>query len=111
MIVGNELIESKTVREVQIILTDEPDEVVRKEINRLDNERIDAMNRSSSGLFFVTFGAGYDPEDIAMGGKDVTKEFVKGPPGHRERTTLFRWAVGAITALVIAGIVKFLGWN
>ncbi|MET3928579.1 hypothetical protein L3D22_01175 [Lysobacter soli] len=111
--VGNELIDSNKICHVQIIRTTDPNEIVRKEINRIDNQRIDAWNRESHGVFFVTAGAGHEPEDIAMGGDDVTKEFIAGQPGHRAWPLpggWLGWVSGLASAVMAAGIAKFLGW-
>jgi hypothetical protein len=111
--VGNELIDSNKIRHVQIIRTTEPEEAVRKEINRVDNQRIDAWNRESHGVFFVTVGAGHDPEDIAMGGGDVTKEFITGQPGHRAWSMpggWLGWVGGVVGAVLAAGVAKSFGW-
>ena len=62
---GNDLISPNDLRSVQIIRTERQNEVERDEINRKDRERIDRLNNSDSGVFFVSIGGGYEPQDIA----------------------------------------------
>src|SRR5690554_839488 len=68
---GHDLISSSDLRYVQIIRTHRPDETERDEINRRDRERIDQLNDSSSGVFFMSIGGGYQPQDIAEAGVDI----------------------------------------
>lgn len=62
---GNNLISPNDLRSVQIIRTERKNEVERDEINRKDRERIDQLNNSSSSVFIVSVGRGYEPQDIA----------------------------------------------
>ncbi|MDF3127274.1 hypothetical protein [Rheinheimera sp. 1928-s] len=112
---GNDLVSPTTLRSVQIILTAKSDEVERDEINRKDREKIDHLNSSDSGAFFVSVGGGYDPEDIAGAGDDVTHSFIKGPPGFKANRwspslKVVSWVGGIVAVVAAAGLVKWLGW-
>ena len=112
---GNDLISPTTLQSVQIILTVKSDETEREEINRKDRENIDRLNSSDSGVFFVSVGGGYDPEDIAEVGDDVTHSFIKGPPGFKANRwspslKVVSWVGGIVAVVSAAGLVKWLGW-
>lgn len=112
---GNDLISPTSLLSVQIIRTDRPEETERDEINRKDRERIDCINNSSPGVFFVSIGGGYEPEDIAEAGEDVTHDFIKGPPGFKSgkwepSKKALAWIGGIVATVVAAGVVKWLGW-
>lgn len=112
---GNDLISPNDLRSVQIIRTERQNEVERGEINRKDRENVDRLNASDSGVFFMSFGVGYEPQDIAEAGDDLTHIFIKGHPGFkagrwRAPIKVIAWVGGIIAAVVTAGIVKWLGW-
>ena len=111
---GKDLISPSDLRSVQIVRTQQPDQIERDEINRIDRAKIDEINSSSASVFFVSIGGGYEPQDIAQAGEDVTHTFIKGPPSFRAG----RWApsikalgwIGGIIATVVAGgLAKWLG--
>ena len=77
---GNDLISPNDLRSVQIVRTERPDAVERDELNRKDKESIDRLNEPGSGVLFLSVGGGYEPQDIAEAGVDVTQEFIKGHP-------------------------------
>lgn len=111
---GNDLIDPRDLRSILIVRTGRAEQVERDDINRNDLDRIEKMNRSSS-VVFISAGRGYDPEDIAQAGEDVTHSFIKGPPGFRAARfepsiKVLGWIGGIIAAVVAAGIVKWLGW-
>lgn len=112
---GNDLISPNDLRSVQIIRTDRSSETERDEINRKDRESIDRRNDSSSGVFFVGLGGGYEPQDIAEVGVDLTHDLIKGPPGFKvdkwePSLKAIAWVGGIIATVAAAGIVKWLGW-
>ena len=112
---GNDLISTNDLRSVQIVRTKRPDAVERDELNRKDRESIDRLNEPGSGVFFLSVGGGYEPQDIAEAGVDVTHEFIKGPPGFKAgqwepSKKIVAWAGGIIATVAAAGIVKWFGW-
>jgi hypothetical protein len=112
---GNDLISPNALRSVQIIRTARHSETERDEINRKDRESIDRLNDSNSGVFFVSLGGGYDPQDIAEAGVDLTHDLIKGPPGFKAGTwdpsrRALAWVGGIVATVVAAGVVKWLGW-
>ncbi|NTU49728.1 MAG: hypothetical protein HGA87_02330 [Desulfobulbaceae bacterium] len=112
--VGNDLISPLDLRSIQIVCTESPDQIERDEINRVSRERINEINRSS-GIFIVSIGGGYAPQDIAHAGEDVTHTFIKGPPGFKagqlaHSVKVLKWIGGIIAAVIAAGIAKWLDW-
>lgn len=112
---GKDLISPNDVRSIQIIRTKRKSEIERNEINRQDRESIDRLNNSESGVFFISPGGGYEPQDIAEAGEDVTHAFIKGHPGYKARSwdsskRIMGWISTIVAAVIAAGIVKWLGW-
>ena len=112
---GNDLISPTTMRSLQIVRTERPDAVERDDINRKDRESIDRLNEPGSGVFFLSVGGGYEPQDIAEAGVDVTREFIKGHPGFKAgwwqpSMKVMAWVGGIFASVVAAGISKWLGW-
>lgn len=112
---GNDLISPNDLRSVQIIRTERQNEVERDQINRKDRESINQLNNSSSRVFIVSVGGGYEPQDIAEAGEDLTHTFIKGHPGFKAggwepSIIVIAWAGGIAATVVAAGIVKWLGW-
>lgn len=112
---GNDLISPSDLRSIQIIRTDRSEEIERDEINRKDRAKIDELNNSSSGVFLVSVGGGYEPQDISEVGEDITHTLIKGAPGFKAgrwdpSMKAIGWIAGIIATVVAAGIVKWLGW-
>ena len=112
---GNDLISPNDLRSIRIIRTERKNELEREEINRKDRERIDRLNNSDSGIFFLSVGGGYEPQDIADAGEDLTHTFIKGHPGYKARrwepsVNVLAWGGGIVASVIAAGIVKWLGW-
>jgi hypothetical protein len=112
---GNDLISPNELRSVQIIRTERQNEVEREELNRKDREKFDRLNSSGSGIFVLTVAGGYDPQDIAEAGQDLTHTFIKGHPGYKAgrwepSIKVIAWIGGIVAAVTTAGIIKWLGW-
>jgi hypothetical protein len=112
---GNDLFSPTDIKSVLIVVTQRPDQIERDEINRKDREQINEINRTSKHCFFLSVGGGYDPEDIAQAGDDVTHTFIKGPPGFKSSrfapsAKVVGWVIGIVGAVLSAGIAKWLGW-
>lgn len=80
---GNDLVAPRDLRSVQIVRTERAEQEERERLNKESLARIDEMNRESTGVVFISPGSGYEPEDIAEAGEDVTHTVIKGPPGFR----------------------------
>lgn len=111
----NDLIDPNTLTHVKIIETTSTEAAERDKINRTDRENIDSINRESSGIFFLSIGGGYAPEDIAEAGNDVTSKFIKGAPGFKSGNSqklipLIGWTAGIVSAVIASGVAKWLGW-
>lgn len=112
---NHDLISAAELKSIKIILTERTDDVERAEINRNERAHIDELNRSSSAIFIASFGGGYQPEDIADAGKDVTHDLIKGPPGYKavkwtHSRGALAWVLGIIASVLAAGLIKLLGW-
>jgi hypothetical protein len=110
---GNDLISPSDLRSVQIIKTARTEQEERESINKASLARIDEINRSS-GIMFISGGSGYDPEDIAEAGEDVTHSLIKGPPGFKKGkwskpVRALAWVAGIVATIIAAGIIKWLG--
>lgn len=112
---GNDLISPYGLASVEVVSTESSDQVEREEINRVDRKRIDEFNRNSFHAVLISVGGGYEPEDIARAGNDITHTLIKGPPGFRSHTLhvskkVGAWIAGIIATVVATGIAKWLGW-
>ena len=113
---GNNLVAPSDLRSVQVVRTERTGGEERERINNESLAQIDKINRESDGLVFISPGSGYDPEDIAEAGEDVTHSVIKGPPGFRAgkwgaSTKVLAWVAGIIAVVVAAGVIKLLGWS
>lgn len=112
---GNDLISPSELSSIIIVKTANESDVERAEINRKSLERIDEINRSNDGPVFISAGSGYDPEDIAEAGEDVTHAYIKGEPGYKADRfapplKVAAWVGGILATVIGAGIIKWLGW-
>jgi len=112
----NGLITPSDLRSVQVIKTERTEQEERERLNNESLARIDKINRESEGLGFISPGSGYDPEDIAEAGEDVTHAVIKGPPGFRAGkwstpVKVLAWVAGIGAAVIAAGVIKWLGWS
>lgn len=112
---GNNLISPYDLRSINIIRTLRKNEVEWDEINRNYCERINRLNNPDDGLFVIDLGRGYEPQDIADAGEDLTHTFIKGSPGFKAGRwkpwqKVFAWVAGIVATIIAAGIIKWLGW-
>jgi hypothetical protein len=111
----SEVIEVSRIRKTTIICTNDPSESELKGIQEKSRKEIDEINRTSSSVFFVSAGPGYDPEDVAEAGVDVTATFITGPPGEGDRLALVTaiinhpWISAIGTGLIVAALAWLLG--
>jgi hypothetical protein len=113
----NEVILISSVRKLYIVQTARRDDVERAALHEESLKKIDQWNRDSDSVVFISFGTGYEPLDILEAGKDVTKEFIKGPPGYAGAPNVLlrllnnSWVVGIGAAVISAAIVWWLKLN
>lgn len=123
------VIDPKEIQSLKIIETLLSDAQEREAICEEHRQSIEALNRSSDHLVFGIAGLGWNVEDIAEAGEDVTKVYIKGAPGHlrkgssidvperpEENNKGWRVTTGnrlfdLIVAVGAAGVVYFFGWN
>lgn len=113
---GNDLVVPSDLRSVQIVRTESTEQEEREHINKESRAQIDKINRESSWAVFISPGSGYQPEDIAEAGEDVTHSVIKGPPGFRAgkwgtSAKVVAWVAGIVAVVVAAGVIKWLGWG
>jgi len=125
---GNNVVRVRDMSSVQIITTNRDATTEREAIQKRSWAEIDKINRQSESVVFISTGRGYDPEDIAEAGVDVTATYIKGPPGHAQEilrsmpsdmaptsnasiaSRLLPWLATIAGGLVVAGAAKWLGW-
>lgn len=112
---GNELILPNDLRLLRIIQTHRPSAEERAEINAKASEAINRFNRANPSVVIIGAGRGYDPEDIADVGVDLTANLTKGPPGRRAGPfgvpkAVVAWIGGILATLITAGILRWLEW-
>lgn len=113
---GNDIYSPADLRSIMIVKTVQTDQIERNEINRKHLNQINEINCISQHVVFISPGGGYEPEDIAEAGEDVTHSFIKGPPGFKAGASNAQlkaasWIGGIIAAVVAAGIAKWLNWD
>lgn len=64
----------------------------------------------------ISPGYGYEPEDIAEAGMDVTLQYIAGAPGHAVSGGISgllnnQWVVAIGTGLIVAALVWWFKWN
>ena len=117
LICGNEIIPVGSLRRVHVVRTARNDAQGRETLNEKSLREVEAINRESGGVVFLSLGRGYDPEDILEVGADVTAEFISGPPGSaRSQGRLTRvanhpWVVTIGAGLILAALMWWLGLN
>jgi hypothetical protein len=111
---GSSIINPSELRQVRIIETSVKETEARDRINRQSVANIAEMNRQSD-LTIIGFGEGYEPQDIAAAGDDVTRNFLRGGPGASNgllgwSKTAAGWILGIAASVLAAGLAKWLGW-
>lgn len=77
---GKSVVNPSEFRTVRIIETPVKEAEARDRINRESLAEIAEINRTS-GFTLISAGQGYEPEDVAEAGADVTRTFLRGGPG------------------------------
>lgn len=113
---GNDFIAPKDLHFVRVVQTECTEKEERERINNESLVQIEKINRENNGTVFISPGSGYDPEDIAEAGEDITHSVIKGPPGFRARkwgvsTNVLALVTGIVATVVAAGVIKWLGWS
>jgi hypothetical protein len=104
------------IKTVWIIRTDKKSEDERAAIQKQSFSEIQELNRQSNSLVYISPGYGYEPEDIAKAGMDVTLQYITGAPGHAVAGTISgllnnQWVVAIGTGLIVAALVWWFKWN
>ncbi len=115
IVAGSGRISPTALQSVRIIRTLRPEEIERNEINKAHLRKISGGNIPSAGVTAQGAGHGYEPQDIAEAGEDLTDDLIQGPPGaHASGGASMRKAAGWIAAIVVViaalSILKWLGW-
>jgi hypothetical protein len=113
---GTEVIRVGSIKAVQIIRTDKKSEDERSAIQEQSFNEIQDFNRQSDSLVIISPGYGYEPEDIAEAGMDVTLQYITGAPGHAVSGGISgllnnQWVVGIGAGLIVAALVWWFKWN
>lgn len=109
-VLDGEIIDLRDIATVKIVKTESSKDDELQALRKRSTAEIDTINRSSRDFVILARGQGWEDEEIADCGEDVTAHYVKGAPGEASfiSTILAHpWTVGLGTA-VLAGIVLFL---
>jgi hypothetical protein len=88
-----------------------------KDIQEKSWNEVQDFNRTSPSVVLISPGHGYDREDIAEAGEDVTAVFISGPPGYGGRWRVISavmnhpWVSTIGTGLVVAALAYWFGWH
>lgn len=112
---GGERIPTTVLKSVRIIRTLRPEEVERNEVNKAHLRKLRGGNIPSEGMTAEGTGHGYEPEDIAEAGEDLTGDLLQGPAGsHASGSASMKraggWAVAIVAVIAAIALVKWLGW-
>ncbi|MBA4079237.1 MAG: hypothetical protein C0508_29685 [Cyanobacteria bacterium PR.023] len=115
ILANDQVVETVSIVSTVIRRTNRTSEEERKDMQEQSRRKVDAFNRSSPSVAFFSIGCGYAEEDIVEAGTDVTAEYIASPPGQKKASFLsvalnHPWASAIITGVIVAGIVKVLGW-
>ena len=110
------VIDCGDIEKINIVCTEDKNEKARDKLNDESFKRMDEITRNYDSLVIIGPGAGYDPEDIVEAGKDVTENYIKGPPGYGKAGVLQEfiynpWVMTIGTGLIIAAIVAWMKWD
>lgn len=113
---GSRVVDVNNIILTQIIETEKQSDLELKEIQAKSRNEIEQFNQNSGSVYLLSLGRGYDAEDIAEAGNDVTSNFISAPPGHRNSrvlATVFnnQWVVAVLGGIVVAGIAAWFGWS
>ena len=114
LFVGGRIVKASQIASILIVRTKETNEVTRERINTDSLNRISEMNSEPGGMVIISPGSGYDPEDILEEGKDVTVDYVDGPPGSGKVIVWASfvnhpWVVTIVGGLALAGLIALIG--
>lgn len=115
ILANGQVVETMNIVSTVIRKTDRTSEEERKDIQDQSRREVDEFNRDSPSVTLISIGYGYAEEDIVEAGTDVTAAYIASPPGQKKESFLsivvnHPWASAVITGVIVAGIVKALGW-
>ena len=110
LLVNGEVLETKTVRRVQIIRTGESIDIELNQLQESSWREVQDFNRSQDSVTLISPWRGYERADVAEVGTDVTSEHIDGPPGEGQWPLIQQmvnhpWVSAIATGLIVAGIV------
>ncbi len=110
----SEVLRLESIQKIQIIETDQKNEVERIAIQVKSQKENEDLNRMG-GAMVIGMGRGYHNEDIVEAGEDVTKIFIDGAPGYAAQNVMGRflgnpWVQGVGVTLIGAFLIWKLGW-
>lgn len=114
---GDEVVESLKIKRLKIIRTLEGSEPALKKLQEESFRRIQEFNRNSNGIAIISPGRGFNLEDVADIGEDVTTQYVSTAPGEGDawKTVISflnnGWVVGVGVGLIVAALLWWLGWD
>ena len=73
-----DLVRIENIKSVQIISTNKKNEDELSIIQEESFKKIQELNRQSDSIAIISLGYGYNSEDIAYVGKDVTSQYIIG---------------------------------
>lgn len=111
---GAQIVAPSKLRSVRIVETTTREADACAQLNREDLAQIAEFNRTS-GITIISPGRGYDPDDLADAGRDVTSIYLKGGPGSSAgllglSKAAIGWTLGIAAGVLATGAAKWLGW-
>lgn len=111
-----EVVRIGNIKSVQIIRTNKKNEDERSIIQEESFKRIQELNRQSDSIAIISIGHGYNTEDIAYAGEDVTSQYITGAPGHETSNLILSflnnpWVMTIGAGLILAALGAWLGLN
>jgi len=109
-----DLVRIENIKSVQIISTNKKNEDELSIIQEESFKKIQELNRQSDSIAIISLGYGYNSEDIAYVGKDVTSQYIIGSPGYETSNLILpffnnSWVMTIGTGLILAILVTWLG--
>lgn len=109
-VLDGEIIDLRDISTVKIVKTELNKDDELQALQNRSTAEIDAINRSSPDFVIIARGQGWEDEEIADCGEDVTAQYVKVAPGEASFISTIvahPWTVGLGTT-VLAGILLFM---
>lgn len=113
LLVNGEVVDLARIREVKVVRTEHSKSDELKILQERSRQDIDRINSDpNSGAIFISVGSGWEDDEIADVGADVTSEFLSEAPGSGgwwKPIAEHPWVVGIGTAVIAGLILLFFG--